>query len=164
MPPHTPNSGDATADTALVVQQSGSAVYSPVHWRPTDSSSDRRQAWPMLVAVLRSTDPRERFVQYVNQTALRDEAAVVESLLGGSELTLYLLVAELTRHVTHRRQLQTHNIFFDRGDTSPTPPTFFGLKFVQKLVHCCNWLLAEMQCKIISVQHVRRPKLFKNLV
>ena len=108
-PPHTPNSGDATADTALVVQQSGSAVYSPVHWRPTDSSSDRRQAWPMLVAVLRSTDPRERFVQYVNQTALRDEAAVVESLLGGSELTLYLLVAELTCHVTHRRQLQTHN-------------------------------------------------------
>jgi len=42
--------------------------------------------------------------------------------------------------------------FFDRGDASPTPPTFFGLKFVQKLVHCCNWLLTEMQCKIISVQ------------
>jgi len=23
---------------------------------------------------------------------------------------------------------------------------------VQKLVHCCNWLLTETQCKIISVQ------------
>jgi len=34
---------------------------------------------------------------------------------------------------------------------------------VQKLVHCCNWLLTETQCKIISVQHVRRPKTFKNL-
>ena len=41
--------------------------------------------------------------------------------------------------------------FFDRGDTSPTPP-LFKLKFVQKLVHCCNWLLTETQCKIISVQ------------
>ena len=38
--------------------------------------------------------------------------------------------------------------FFDRG----TRPHFFGLKFVQKLVHCCNWLLTEPQCKIISVQ------------
>jgi len=45
----------------------------------------------------------------------------------------------------------------------PLPPTFSGLKFVQKLVHCCNWLLTETQCKIISVQHVRRPKTFKNL-
>ena len=33
----------------------------------------------------------------------------------------------------------------------------------QKLVHCCFWLLTETQCKIISVQHVCRPKLFKNL-
>jgi len=41
--------------------------------------------------------------------------------------------------------------FFDREDASPTPP-LFGLKFVQKLVHCCNWLLTEPQCKIISVQ------------
>jgi len=39
--------------------------------------------------------------------------------------------------------------FLDRGDASPH---FFGLKFVQKLVHCCNWLLTETQCKIISVQ------------
>jgi len=31
--------------------------------------------------------------------------------------------------------------FFDSGDASPTPPHFFGLKFVQKLVHRCNWLL-----------------------
>jgi len=41
--------------------------------------------------------------------------------------------------------------FFRQGDTSPLPH-FFGLKFVQKLVHCCNWLLTETQCKIISVQ------------
>jgi len=34
---------------------------------------------------------------------------------------------------------------------------------VQTLVHCCNWLLTETQCKIILVQHVCRPKLFKNL-
>ena len=40
--------------------------------------------------------------------------------------------------------------FFDRG-TRPPLPHFFGLKFVQKLVHCCNWLLTETQCKIISV-------------
>ena len=45
-----------------------------------------------------------------------------------------------------------------RGTASPhffrqggRVPHFFGLKFVQKLVHCCNWLLTEMQCKIISV-------------
>ena len=37
-------------------------------------------------------------------------------------------------------------LFFDSGDASPTPP-LFGLKFVQKLVHCCNWLLTETQCK-----------------
>jgi len=41
--------------------------------------------------------------------------------------------------------------FFDRG-TRPALPHFFGLKFVQKLVHCCNWLLTETQCKIISVR------------
>jgi len=53
---------------------------------------------------------------------------------------------------------------FSTGGTRPQlPPPLFGLKFVQKLVHCCNWLLTETQCKIISVQHVCRPKLFKNL-
>ena len=31
-------------------------------------------------------------------------------------------------------------------------PHFFRLKFVQKFVHCCNSLLTETQCKIISVQ------------
>ena len=40
---------------------------------------------------------------------------------------------------------------FRQGDASPIPP-LFGLKFAQKLVHCCNWLLTETQCKIISVQ------------
>ena len=39
--------------------------------------------------------------------------------------------------------------FFRQGGRVPH---FFGLKFVQKLVHCCNWLLSETQCKIISVQ------------
>jgi len=43
-------------------------------------------------------------------------------------------------------------LFFDRGYASPTLPHFFGLKFVQKLVHRCNWLLTKTQCKIISVQ------------
>ena len=32
--------------------------------------------------------------------------------------------------------------FFVRG-TRPPLPHFFGLKFLQKLVHCCNWLLTE---------------------
>jgi len=48
-------------------------------------------------------------------------------------------------------------------EASPTLLHFFGLKFVQKLVHCCDWLLTETQCKIILVQHVCRPKLLKNL-
>jgi len=39
--------------------------------------------------------------------------------------------------------------FFRQGGRVPH---FFGLKFVQKLVHCCNWLLNKMQCQIISVQ------------
>ena len=34
----------------------------------------------------------------------------------------------------------------------PRSPHFFGLKFVQKLVRCCDWLLTETLCKIISVQ------------
>ena len=41
--------------------------------------------------------------------------------------------------------------FFDRGTRHPLPH-LFGLKFVQNLVHFCNWLLTETQCKIISVQ------------
>jgi len=40
--------------------------------------------------------------------------------------------------------------FFDGGRVPHSP--LFGLKFVQKLVHCRNWLLTETQCKIISVQ------------
>ena len=38
--------------------------------------------------------------------------------------------------------------FCDREDASPTPPHFFGLKFVQKLVHYCNWLLTETRAHI----------------
>jgi len=49
--------------------------------------------------------------------------------------------------------------FFRQGGRVPHPP-LFGLKFVQKLVRCCNWLRTETQCKIISVQRVYRPKLF----
>ena len=37
---------------------------------------------------------------------------------------------------------------FSTGGRVPHSPHFFGLKFEQKLVHCCNWLLTE----IISVQ------------
>jgi len=43
--------------------------------------------------------------------------------------------------------------FFRKGGgRPPLLPHFFGLKFVQNLVHCCNCLLTETQCKIISVQ------------
>jgi len=49
--------------------------------------------------------------------------------------------------------------FFRQGGRVPHPP-LFGLKFVQKLVRCCNWLRTETQCKIISVKRVCRPKLF----
>jgi len=54
--------------------------------------------------------------------------------------------------------------FFRQGGHVPHSPQFFGLKFVQTLVNCCNWLLTETQCKIVSVQHVCRPKLFKNFL
>jgi len=40
---------------------------------------------------------------------------------------------------------------FSTGGTRPPLSHFLGLKFVQKLVQCCNWLLTETQCKIISV-------------
>ena len=87
-------------------------------------------------------------------------------------------VITLIRHIAERQLLSDQLaplrgvVGGDAGGTaSPhfcrrvlhSPPTFSGLKFVQKLVHCCNWLLTETQCKIISVQHVRRPKTFKNL-
>ena len=39
---------------------------------------------------------------------------------------------------------------FSTGGTRPPLPHFFGLKFVQKLAHCCNWLLTETQCKNFS--------------
>ena len=42
--------------------------------------------------------------------------------------------------------------FFRQGESSRTLPPTVGLKFVQTLVHCCNWLLTETQCEIISVQ------------
>ena len=63
------------------------------------------------------------------------------------------------------KRLQTYGdlTVLNRETCPPLPLTFIGLKFVQKLVHCCSWLLTETQCKIRSVQHVRRPKLFKNL-
>jgi len=41
--------------------------------------------------------------------------------------------------------------FFRQG-TRPPLAHFFGLKFVQKLVRCCDWLLTETLCKIMSVQ------------
>jgi len=40
---------------------------------------------------------------------------------------------------------------FSTGGRVPYPQPLFGLKFVQKSVHCCNWLLTETQRKIISV-------------
>jgi len=63
-------------------------------------------------------------------------------------------------------KLQHYRVVVGRGrggdGVSPTPP-LFRLKFMQTFVHCCNWLLTERQCKIMSVQHVCRPKLFKNI-
>jgi len=41
--------------------------------------------------------------------------------------------------------------FFRQGGRVPHSPTFLT-EIRQKLVHCCNWLLTETQCKIISVQ------------
>ena len=54
------------------------------------------------------------------------------------------------------------SFFFYRG-TRPPLPHFFGLKFVQKLVHFCNWLLTETQCKIISVQQNNNIDLLQTL-
>jgi len=56
---------------------------------------------------------------------------------------------------------ETASPLFSTGERVPHSIQLFELKFVQKLVHCRNWLLTETQCKIISVQHVCRPKLFK---
>jgi len=53
--------------------------------------------------------------------------------------------------------------FFDRG-TRPPPPPLFWIKIRAKVSPLLQLvILAETQCKIISVQHVCRPKLFKNL-
>ena len=41
--------------------------------------------------------------------------------------------------------------FFSTGGTRLPLPHFFGLTVVQKLVHCCNWLRTETQCKIFFV-------------
>jgi len=49
--------------------------------------------------------------------------------------------------------------FFRPRGRVPHSSHFFGLKFVQKLVHCCNRLLTETQCKIIFKSCFRRPPL-----
>ena len=38
---------------------------------------------------------------------------------------------------------------FSTGGTRPPFSQLFGLKFMQNVVHRCNWLLTELQCKII---------------
>jgi len=44
--------------------------------------------------------------------------------------------------------------FFRQGGRVPGhPPPLFWTEFRAKVVHCCNWLLTETQCKIISVQY-----------
>jgi len=77
------------------------------------------------------------------------------------------------RSVGRGREGMASPRFFQRGRRVPHSSHFFGQKFVQKLVHCCNWLLTETQCKILfqysgiflTCMSVRvcRPKLFKNL-
>jgi len=67
-----------------------------------------------------------------------------------------------TVHIESNKQRHTEQGCSGAGTRPPLPP-LFGLKFVQKLVHYCNWLLTETQCRIILVQHVCRPKLFKNI-
>ena len=79
----------------------------------------------------------------------------------------------IIRGVVGRRRGGRHPPLFSTGGRVPHFHHYFGLKFVQTLVHCCNWLLTETECKIISVQQnvfltcmsvrVCRPKLFKNL-
>ena len=51
--------------------------------------------------------------------------------------------------------VSSHRALWGRDAGGRRPPLFSTggrVKFVQKLVHCCNWLLTETQCKIISVQ------------
>jgi len=77
------------------------------------------------------------------------------------------------RSVGRGREGMASPRFFRQGRRVPHSSHFFGQKFAQKLVHCCNWLLTETQCKILfqysgiflTCMSVRvcRPKLFKNL-
>ena len=60
--------------------------------------------------------------------------------------------AVLSRWLHYPRELAT--TAHGAGTRGTASPHFFGLKFVQKSVNCCNWLLTETQCKMISVQHV----------
>ena len=61
-------------------------------------------------------------------------------------------VRDSTRDVVGRGRGETASPhFFDRG-TRPLLPALLWTEIRGKLVHCCNWLLTETQCKIISVQ------------
>jgi len=55
----------------------------------------------------------------------------------------------LSRSLVGRGRGGTAPPLFSTVGTRPPLPHFFGLKFMQKLVHCCNWLLTETQCNII---------------
>ena len=75
------------------------------------------------------------------------------TLLGLSLMSGFLSIL-LFRGVVGRGRGGSASPHFLRqgGRVSHPLAHFFGLKFVQKLVLCCNWLLTETQCKIISVQ------------
>jgi len=66
----------------------------------------------------------------------------------GNSLVIYVIVSKARMRTVTRG----HQGCSWAGTLVDGVPHFFGLKFVQKLVHCCNWLLTETQCKIISVQ------------
>jgi len=88
---------------------------------------------------------------WLRRRALRLNQSVVQGV-PGAEPAIALLFLVWCRGEVGRDAGEGVPHFFRQGDASPTTPHFFGLKFVQKLVHCCNWLLTETQCKIISVE------------
>jgi len=68
-------------------------------------------------------------------------------LTNTGSLLLYLYLTTSISRVMELEQ-RMKSTLFSTGGTRPPLPHFFGLKFVQKLVHCCNWLLTEKHTNI----------------
>jgi len=118
---------------------------------------------------------RRRSISWSTTDEWRDQASlkpVTVSHANQNDAHSIHVVPEI-RSVGRRRDGMASPRFFRQGRRVPHSSHFFGQKFVQKLVHCCNWLLTETQCKILfqysgiflTCMSVRvcRPKLFKNL-